>query len=185
MRDLWHLFRTELLWVTLPALLTIALGVSRLRRADRVHNIRVTARVLIVVIALGAGAMLFSPVARTTHARFLDLHLLSTLRHSFTSQIMFSQMVGNLLLLSWLGFLLPIAFARVRPWMAAVVCVFVSAGIETVQYLIAVGRVSSVSDLFFNSIGGAAGAILAKLVGRRLLTPPAAAPSVVYGTVPY
>ncbi|SDO54473.1 VanZ like family protein [Nakamurella panacisegetis] len=183
MRDLWNLFGTELLIVTIPALLAVAVGATRLRRTGRIHNMRVVARVLIVVISLAAAAMLFSPVATTTHARFLDLHLLATLRHSFASPILFAQMIGNLLLLCWLGFLLPIAFVRVRPWMAAVACLVTSAAIETVQYVIAVGRVTSISDLFFNTIGGTAGAVLAQLVGRRLLTPPVAAPVAAYGNV--
>lgn len=176
MRELWRLFGTELLWVMIPAGLAVGIGISRLRRAEPVHNMRIVARALIVVFSLAAGAMLFSPVATTVQARFLDLHLLSTLRHSFTSTIMFSQMVVNLLLLTWLGFLLPIAFARLRPWMAAAICLLTSAGIETVQYVIAVGRVSSVSDLFFNSVGGGAGALAATMVARRRLAPAAHQP---------
>lgn len=120
-----------------------------------------------MVISLIAGAMLFSPVAKTTHDRFLDLHLLRTLRSSLTNQIMFTQMVGNLLLLLWLGFLLPIAFESVKPWMAVVISGLVSIGIETVQYVIAVGRVSSLSDVFFNTVGAAVGAVLVKLIARH------------------
>lgn len=186
MRELWRLFGTELLWITIPGLLAIAFGASRLRRGARPQNIQIVARTLIVVGALVAGAMLFSPVSKTTHARFLDLDLLSTLHASFHNRVMFSQMVGNLLLLSWLGFLLPLAFRGVRPWMSAVAVLLASAAIETVQYVIAVGRVSSVSDVFFNTIGGVVGAVLAAPLRAHLPPdgPRTIRPVAGYGTVP-
>src|ERR1700712_920436 len=78
MRDIWRYFGAELLWVMIPSLLVVAFAMTRLRRApaSRPHNVQVVARALLVVISLVAGAILFSPVSRTTHARFLDLHLL-------------------------------------------------------------------------------------------------------------
>ncbi len=189
MRDIWRNFGAELLWVTIPCLLVLAFSVSRLRRStgSRSYNVQVTARALLVVIAVVAGAMLFSPVTRTTHARFLDLHLLTTLRSSFENHIMFAQMAGNLLLLCWLGFLLPIAFRPVRPWTAVLIAAAASVGIETVQYLIAVGRVSSISDVFFNTVGAAAGAVAAKVLRNRLLglPPRPVAPASEYDTVPF
>ncbi|MET3807673.1 glycopeptide antibiotics resistance protein [Nakamurella sp. UYEF19] len=164
MRELWRLFGTELTWIALPVLLVVVSTAIRMRSQALALNLRTGARSLIAVISLIAGAMLFSPVTRTTHARFLDLQLLSTLRSSLTNRIMFTQMVGNLLLLVWLGFLLPIAFEKVRPWMAVVISGLVSIAIETVQYVIAVGRVSSVSDVAFNTVGAAVGAGLVKLI---------------------
>src|ERR1700712_3588168 len=171
MRDLWSNFGAELAWVAIPSLLIIVFAVSRLRRRPgaRSHNVQMLARALLVVFSLVAPAMLFSPVTSTMHARFLDLHLLTTLRASFENHIMFAQMVGNLLLLCWLGFLLPLAFRPVRPWMAVLIAALTSVGIETVQYLIAVGRVSSISDVVFNTIGAAVGALAAKSVRSRLL----------------
>ena len=188
MRDIWRNFGAELLWVTIPSVLVVAFAISRLRRAPgaRPHNVQVVARALLVVISLFAGAMLFSPVTKTVHARFLDLHLLATLRSSFENHIMFTQMVGNLLLLCWLGFLLPIAFRPVRPWMAVVISALASVAIETVQYVIAVGRVSSISDVFFNVLGAAGGALAAGLVRHRLIDRPPRplVPAGAYGNVP-
>ena len=188
MRDIWRNFGPELLWVSIPGLLVVAFATTRLRRAagSSLHNIRVVARALLVVISLIAAVMLFSPVTKTVHARFLDLHLLTTMRTSLDNHIMFSQMVGNLLLLSWLGFLLPIAFRPVRPWMAVLIAAATSVAIEAVQYVIAVGRVSSISDVVFNTIGAAAGALAAKALCGPLLggRPRPPAPAVRYGTVP-
>ena len=188
MRDIFRNFGAELLWVAIPSLLVVGFAISRLRRVpgSRPHNVQVVARALLVVISLVAGAMLFSPVTQTVQSRFLDLHLMTTLQSSFQNHIMFAQMVGNLLLLCWLGFLLPIAFRPIRPWLAVLISAIASIGIETVQYVIAVGRVSSISDVFFNTVGAAAGAIAAMAVRHRLLDqrPRPVAPIAMYGNVP-
>ena len=187
MRDIWQNFGSELAWVTIPSLLTIVFALSRLRRLPGAmpHNVQVSARALLVVISLVAAAMLFSPVTSTTHAHFIDLHLLTTLRASFENHIMFAQMAGNLLLLCWLGFLLPLAFRPIRPWMAVLIAAVTSVGVETVQYVITVGRVSSISDVVFNTVGAAAGALAAKAARANLLDerPRPTAPLAGYGTV--
>jgi hypothetical protein len=169
-RDIWRLFGTELLWISIPALLAVAFALSRLSRApgSGPNNVKIGARALLVVMGLAAGAMLFSPVSKTVAANAVDLDVFRTLHASFTSRLMFSQMVGNLLLLCWLGFLLPIAFRKIKPAMSVLICCGVSVVIEAVQYVIAVGRVSSASDVLFNTIGAAGGALAATLIGRLL-----------------
>jgi glycopeptide antibiotics resistance protein len=75
-----------------------------------------------------------------------------------------AQLIGNLLVLAALGFVLPIRFR----WAAALprilaVAVAASILIEVLQWLLDIGRVSSVDDVIVN----AAGAVLAAAASRR------------------
>jgi hypothetical protein len=82
------------------------------------------------------------------------------------------QVGGNLLALAALGFFLPIRFrlapdARRRTAAVlarvAVVAAAVSATVEVLQYVLDLGRVSSVDDVLVNAVG----AVLAALCSRR------------------
>jgi len=72
------------------------------------------------------------------------------------------QIGGNLLVFAALGFLLPIRFAARVPAVLAVAAT-VSITVETLQYVLDLGRVSSVDDVLLN----AAGAGLAALCSRN------------------
>lgn len=73
-----------------------------------------------------------------------------------------AQIGGNLLVFAALGALLPVRWP-VGPAAVAAVAATGSLAVETVQYLAAIGRVSSVDDLLLN----VAGAVLAALATRR------------------
>ncbi|UTT61535.1 VanZ family protein [Microcella humidisoli] len=74
------------------------------------------------------------------------------------------QLVGNLLAFAAVGFFLPIRLrlARAR-WVPAVV-VLVAAGlsvmVETLQFVLQVGRVSSIDDVLINALGAALASLL-------------------------
>ncbi|MEV6599046.1 VanZ family protein [Actinoplanes sp. NPDC051346] len=75
-----------------------------------------------------------------------------------------AQVVGNLLVLAAFGFFLPMRFAAMASFariLAAAVAT--SVGIESLQWLLAIGRVSSVDDVLVNTLG----AVLAAAVSRR------------------
>lgn len=73
------------------------------------------------------------------------------------------EIVGNLLLLSAVGFLVPLRFRRLASVpRTALVAMAVSGAIETCQYLLPVGRVASVDDVILNTVGAAAAALVSR-----------------------
>ncbi|MTD15730.1 hypothetical protein GIS00_17490 [Nakamurella sp. YIM 132087] len=135
-------------------------------------RVRILARTGIVVGALVCAVLLFSPVGRTEAPRALDLDLWQTIEGATQHRVLAYQFVGNLLLLTWLAVLLPLASRRIGAVGSVLVCAVVSVTVEAVQYLIGVGRVSSVGDVFCNVLGAAVAAGLFALV--RTMVRPAA-----------
>jgi hypothetical protein len=62
------------------------------------------------------------------------------------------QLGGNLLVFAALGFFLPIRFP-VRPWAVLLIAAGCSTTVETLQYVLDLGRVSSVDDVLVNAAG--------------------------------
>lgn len=76
----------------------------------------------------------------------------------------FSEILGNFLLLSWLGFALPLVFTQSR-WVRSTAAVAIAALlIETFQYAFDLGRVASTQDFLLNTLGGAVGAFVGVLL---------------------
>lgn len=73
------------------------------------------------------------------------------------------QIVGNLMLLSALGFLAPVRY-RVLASLprTALLAMAVSCAIETAQYVLPIGRVASVDDVLLNTTGAALAAIVSR-----------------------
>lgn len=74
------------------------------------------------------------------------------------------QLVGNLLAFAAVGFFLPIRLRLARPrWVPAVVAL-VGAGlavvVETLQFVLQLGRVSSIDDVLVNALGAALASLL-------------------------
>jgi glycopeptide antibiotics resistance protein len=72
------------------------------------------------------------------------------------------QIVGNLLVFAAFGFLAPIRW-QIRPLWVVAAAAAASTTVETLQWVLGLGRVSSVDDVLVN----AAGAGLAALCSRR------------------
>ncbi len=73
------------------------------------------------------------------------------------------QVVGNLLVFAALGFFLPMrwpAFASF--WRVAAVAAAGSVLVESLQYVLALGRVSSVDDVLVNALGAGLAALLSR-----------------------
>ncbi len=80
---------------------------------------------------------------------------------------------GNLVLLTPLGWFLPLLFKVRTAKKVAIISLFVSLSIELVQFLMMIllnsSRIASVDDLILNTIGGIIGYYVYKLFLRKLL----------------
>jgi glycopeptide antibiotics resistance protein len=119
---------------------------------------RIIATVLLVVYALlvvqltleppSAGAWAFSLADRmATRVSSGQLHWSQT------------EVLANIALFVPAGFLL--AIMTNRPWLAAMLCLVASVGIETSQLLFLPSRVATIADVQHNSLGGLIGAVVA------------------------
>lgn len=71
------------------------------------------------------------------------------------------EMLANVALFVPLGFLLPIAFGRLKWWQTDLVCLGTTCIVETVQPLF--GRACDLDDIIMNALGGIIGCALAKM----------------------
>jgi glycopeptide antibiotics resistance protein len=76
------------------------------------------------------------------------------------------QVVGNLLLFAAIGALAPVRY-RIGLGAVVVVAAVGSTGIELAQYLLDVGRFSSVDDVIVNTVGAAVAALTTRRWWRR------------------
>jgi glycopeptide antibiotics resistance protein len=76
----------------------------------------------------------------------------------------FVQIGGNLLVFAAFGFFAPRRWP-IGPWAVAGLAALASTAVETAQYVLAIGRVSSVDDVLLNALG----ALLFAILSRRLL----------------
>lgn len=150
----------------------VVLGVAGARAArrgtpPRVFLARIGPLGALVVLALGTALATLTPLGSRT-GRAVDLVPLRAALASGMTPTTPTQVVMNLALLAWLGLLLPV----VAPHLATVarttlVVAATTVAIETLQYVLAVGRYSTVDDVLLNTLGGALGAV----VGVRVLAP--------------
>jgi VanZ like family len=125
----------------------------------------------LVEVGLVAGTlpwlvMIFWPQHSPRTIEIVPFHDLPTWFDSPGTAV--AQLIGNLLVLAAVGFFLPIRFG----WAAGLsrilaIAVVVSTTIEVLQWVIDIGRVSSVDDIMVN----AAGAVLAAAASRRWWVP--------------
>lgn len=128
---------------------------------------RVGPRVAFAVLSLGTAFATLTP-AGTRHGRAIDLVPLRTALAAGMTTTTPTQVAGNLALLFWLGLLLPVVSSR--RWTVlrtTAVVAATSAAIEAAQYVLGVGRFSTVDDVLLNALGGA----VAALIGVRVLAP--------------
>ncbi|MFI7545538.1 VanZ family protein [Actinoplanes sp. NPDC049599] len=146
------------------ALLVLPLaGVAAYRRRRRTRSVReALAEVGLLCWTVPFLGMLFTP-QRTP--RSIDLVPLHDLPSWFSGDpgTALAQLVGNLAVLAGVGFFLPIRFrwAGSLPRMLALAAASAVA-IEVLQWVLAIGRVSSVDDVLVNTVG----AILAAACSR-------------------
>jgi glycopeptide antibiotics resistance protein len=106
--------------------------------------------------------LMFIPTAAPTRLRPVPLRdLIEVLRGDPRAALV--QVVGNLLVLAAFGFFAGRCWPT-RFWPVIAVAAAVAVSIETLQYVLDLGRVASTDDVLLN----AAGAALAFAVGRRI-----------------
>ena len=105
--------------------------------------------VLLLTPTAGEGGLTLIP--------FRDLTALST-ADAATIAV---QLVGNLLACAALGFFLPIRF-RIGVGTVALVALALSTLVEITQYVLDLGRVTSVDDVIINTAGGTIAALLSR-----------------------
>lgn len=156
--------------------LVVGLVVALRGPRTRQRLVPLAARTGIVLGTLVVTVLLFTPVTRTLADRAIDLDVRSALESALYSRTMFWQLVGNLLLFTWLALLLPIAFRRINGAVAVLICLGASVAVEVLQYVLGVGRVSAASDVVLNVTGAVIVATIAALVRssyRLAVAPPA------------
>jgi len=149
--------------VAIPIAIVAAVLLTRLRRragwpapwAAR----SAWAEVIMVVGAVPSLVLTLSPASGANGVNLVPFRDLSTLVH-FGWEHVAVQIVGNLLLLAPLGFGLPIRW-RVGPFTVLVVGACASVVIESLQWVLQLGRFSSVDDVLVNSAGAAIAAMIA------------------------
>lgn len=144
--------------VVLPLFGVVAYRWRRRTRSRR----EALAEVGLICWTLPFLGMLFTPQATPRSVDLVPLHdLPSWLSGSADTAV--AQLVGNLMVLAGVGLFLPIRFR----WAASLSRILVLAAasavlVETLQWVLSIGRVSSVDDVLINTVG----AVLAAACSR-------------------
>ncbi|WP_081784833.1 VanZ family protein [Cellulomonas sp. KRMCY2] len=142
----------------------------------RGHERRVAASTAMIAAGMSAAAVITAAITLPSAGaaapdRYLSLNVLTEIgqqaadaAHSSTAA---AQLLINLLLLSWLGALLPLLIPRLKVPSTTAIVVAASLFIESMQYWMNDGRAATLSDVVLNSLGGLASAV----VGVNVLRP--------------
>ncbi|UQU64948.1 VanZ family protein [Couchioplanes caeruleus] len=151
--------------VTIVVALLVLPAASLLAYRWRRHS--VSRRHAIAEVGMVAGSvpwavMLFTPQPAPRSVDLVPLHDLPSWVAGDPGTAA-AQIVGNLLVLAALGFFLPLRFVSFASlWRVAAVAVVASGVVETLQWVLAIGRVSSADDVLVNTLG----AVLAAAASR-------------------
>lgn len=173
MREVWASWGNVLVvWaIGLPVAAAVAALLIRwrLRRGvSRPEALRRTAAEAGIVIGTVPWMwMILTPIAAQRSASLIPLRdLLATLTDSPSRAVV--QVGANLIVFLPLGFLVPLRFPRlagVLPMLALGAAL--SATLETAQYVLELGRISSVDDVLMNAAGAGVGGWLATVHTTR------------------
>jgi len=75
------------------------------------------------------------------------------------------EMIENFVVFLPFGLLLSASFKRVKLWRKLAVIGAVSVGVETLQYILAIG-LTDITDVIMNTLGGLAGLLVYRLISR-------------------
>lgn len=104
--------------------------------------------------------MILTPTGGTRRIQWMPLGDLISLRAADVATVI-EQVGGNLLVFAAAGYLLPIRF-RIGPWGIIGLAAAGSATVEFLQYVLAIGRVSSIDDVILNAAGAGLAALLSR-----------------------
>ncbi|GAA3442934.1 VanZ family protein [Planomonospora venezuelensis] len=179
MGQAWHVWGDVVIAAVLAVPLAVLAAVLLSRRRSRAGHPS-PARTAAADVAVAAGTapwiwMILTP-GTAGGVNLVPLVDLSDQLSLMSPGGAFVQVGGNLLVFAALGAMLPVRSPRLAsPGRVAAVAAAASLTVETLQYLLDLGRVSSVDDVILNT----AGAVLAAFVTRRWW-----ARSIAAGTVP-
>lgn len=151
------------------AAVVVAAGLHDVRRGGTWpgYLARVVPRVAFAVLALSTAFATLTPLG-SGHGRAVDLVPLRAALAAGMTPTTPTQIAGNLALLLWLGLLLPVVSSRCATvGRTTLVVAATTVAIETGQYVLALGRYSTIDDVLLNTLGGAVGAV----VGVHVLRP--------------
>lgn len=110
-----------------------------------------------VGIALGTAPWVWMILTPAAADRTVSLAPLADLASVLTGRDSLVQLVGNLLVFAAFGFLLPVRWRLASNAWTAVVVALITAALasilEVLQFVLNVGRVSSVDDVLLNALG--------------------------------
>jgi hypothetical protein len=154
----------------LPLAWAAAVSLTALRRRRGLPH-AVAQRRSIAEVGMVAGTipwiwMILTPLPGRREVRPWPVLDILTQIHEGTA-FAFFQIVGNLLVFAAFGFFAGIRWA-VRPVTAVAIAAAASATVETLQYVLDLGRVTSVDDVLLNASGAGLAAVAAGVVTRRL-----------------
>ena len=122
------------------------------------RRVRLGAGVVLLPYSVVIAMLTLRPAAEQRHALTL-LDRVATRVSGERLEWSQTEVLANIALFIPAGFLLKILLGRV--WVAIVVCVAASAGIELLQYVFLPSRLPTVDDVRHNGLGGAIGTLLA------------------------
>jgi hypothetical protein len=154
--------------LAVPAAVVAATALTRWRRAyghePGVARWRSWAEVGMIAGTVPWVWMILTPLDNPRELWLVPFSDLASLVHDGPPEYVVVQVVGNLLVFAALGFLAPLRWA-IGPLAVLAIAAAGSATVEALQYLLDIGRVTSVDDVLLN----AGGAALAAMVSRAVL----------------
>lgn len=164
LRAFWGIIPITAIAVPYALLCWPLLTVRRRRRDVSLGYASATSAVDITAVTTGSLVLcLVTMPVGTSHASTLDLVPGADLSAAFSDDGSLWQVIGNVLLLSPLGALLPLRLRRLRSLARVAATAFTaSVLVEALQFLIHTGRVTSTDDVLLNTLGAALGAALTR-----------------------
>lgn len=126
------------------------------RRRGRAAIVFVRGLLWLFAIACAATVVVITLLPTASRGRTLDLVPLRTVAQMIATPTSTTplQLFGNVALLSWLGFCLPLLFKRLDSIRTVtIIGIVVSVLIETTQWVTGNGRAATLDDVILNSIG--------------------------------
>ncbi|MFI5936083.1 VanZ family protein [Actinoplanes sp. NPDC051494] len=156
-------WRDHGLTVVIAVLLLPAVSVVAYRWRRRWQSRRFAgAEVGLVAGSLPWVVMLFTPQPAGRSVDLIPLHDVPSW-FSGDPGTGIAQVGGNLLVLAAFGFFLPVRFAAAASLSRVfVLALATSTGVEVLQWVLAIGRVSSVDDILINTVGAVLAAALSR-----------------------
>ncbi len=163
--DRWHLvIEATGVAILVAAVLTVGLSRWRVRRGMSAEQAwrRSLAETGIVVGTLPWTWMALTPMDGQAHIAMTPLVDLANQLTGPPGEA-FYQIVANLAFLLPFGALLPLRWSRLgNLWFIGLIAAGYSAAIEVLQFLLDLGRVSSIDDVLINAVGAVIGAALTR-----------------------